>query len=267
MRIVAVLGVVLILGTAPASWALHAKDPLAPHGKCEPISINLCKDMPYNETIMPNLLNHQKQEDAGPEVHQFSPLVKLKCSPDLKFFLCAMYAPVCTILDKALPPCRSLCESARNGCERLMNNFGFYWPESMECSKFPENGGPVLCVGKNESTPTEVPPIEDVKLPAPEFHPSWGNIPKPFSNNNFMFGARDIGFVCPVQFKVPHGLGYSLKVGNKVEPNCGAPCDGMFFTEQERRFARVWIGTWATLCAASCFFTFLTFLIDTDRFR
>ncbi|XP_023248220.1 frizzled-2 [Copidosoma floridanum] len=249
--------VVLLVSAASArhNTRVSSTDPLAPHGKCERITINLCMDMPYNETIMPNLLNQQKQEDAGPEVHQFSPLVKLKCSPDLKFFLCAMYAPVCTILDKALPPCKSLCESARNGCEKLMNNFGFYWPESMDCNKFPENGGAELCVGRNESSPTEVPLVDDAKLPAPEFHPG------------FMLGARNYGFVCPVQFKVMPGLGYSLKVGKKVEPNCAAPCDGMFFTEKERTFSRVWIGTWATLCAASCFFTFLTYLIDTDRFR
>ncbi|XP_058807536.1 frizzled-7-B [Phymastichus coffea] len=255
----------LVLGCASASH-MKEKDPLAPHGKCEPITINLCMDMPYNETIMPNLLNHQKQEDAGPEVHQFSPLVKLKCSPDLKFFLCAMYAPVCTILDKALPPCRSLCESARMGCERLMNNFGFYWPESMDCSKFPEFDGKVLCVGKNETSRTDPPVIdEDVRLPAVEFIPGR-NMPKPYVNNNLRL-ARDYGFVCPLQFKVLSTYQYSLKVGNNTEPNCGAPCDNMFFSERERKFARVWIGTWAVLCAVSCFFTFLTFLIDTDRFR
>ena len=48
------------------------------HGRCEPITIPLCKDIQYNETIMPNLLNHQKQEDAGLEVHQFYPLVKVR---------------------------------------------------------------------------------------------------------------------------------------------------------------------------------------------
>lgn len=31
------------------------------HGRCEPITIPLCKDIQYNETIMPNLLGHQKQ--------------------------------------------------------------------------------------------------------------------------------------------------------------------------------------------------------------
>eukprot|EP00105_Crassostrea_gigas_P007431 XP_011421677.1 PREDICTED: frizzled-7-A [Crassostrea gigas] len=128
---------------------------LPSHGKCEPISIPLCKDMPYNWTIMPNLLNHQKQEDAGLEVHQFFPLVKVQCSPKLKFFLCTMYAPMCTILEKAIPPCRSLCNEARNGCGMLMSKFGFEWPDSLKCEKFPESG---MCVGENftnsmESTP------------------------------------------------------------------------------------------------------------------
>lgn len=43
-------------------------DNFDPHGKCEPINIPLCNDIQYNETIMPNLLKHTKQEDAGMEV-------------------------------------------------------------------------------------------------------------------------------------------------------------------------------------------------------
>ncbi|XP_014485798.1 PREDICTED: frizzled-7 [Dinoponera quadriceps] len=247
-------------------------DPLAHHGRCEPITINLCMNIPYNETIMPNLMNHQKQEDAGAEVHQYAPLVKMKCSPDLRFFLCTVYAPVCTIIEKAIPPCRSLCESARSGCEGLMNTFGFAWPEALDCSKMPENGGPDLCVGTNDtSTQTESagPAYPPPRMPVAEFQPSWNEGSKSYgaAAGGFALGARDFGFVCPVQFKVPHGLGYSLKVGNKVEPDCGAPCDGMFFTDREKRFSRIWVGTWASICAASCFFTFLTFLIDTDRFR
>lgn len=135
------------------------------HGRCEPITIPLCKDIQYNETIMPNLLGHQKQDDAGLEVHQFYPLVKVQCSPYLKFFLCTMYVPICTILEEPLPPCRSLCMQARNGCEHLMNRFGFQWPENLECSRFPENG---LCVGENrssdavQSSTTRQPPVPDV---------------------------------------------------------------------------------------------------------
>lgn len=46
------------------------------HGFCQPISIPLCTDIQYNQTIMPNLLGHTNQEDAGLEVHQFYPWSK-----------------------------------------------------------------------------------------------------------------------------------------------------------------------------------------------
>ena len=49
---------------------------------------------------------HSKQEDAGMEAHAFFPLVKVECSPHLHIFLCTVYAPVCTILEEPLPPCR-----------------------------------------------------------------------------------------------------------------------------------------------------------------
>ncbi|NXQ61831.1 FZD1 protein, partial [Anthoscopus minutus] len=96
------------------------------HGYCQPISIPLCTDIAYNQTIMPNLLGHTNQEDAGLEVHH-------------------------------LPPCRSLCERARQGCEALMNKFGFQWPDTLRCEKFPVHGAGELCVGQNASergTPT-----------------------------------------------------------------------------------------------------------------
>ncbi|CAL4066245.1 unnamed protein product, partial [Meganyctiphanes norvegica] len=69
-------------------------DLLPQHNRCEPITITLCKDIQYNTTIMPNLLNHQSQEEAGMEAHQFFPLVKVQCSRDLHFFLCSVYVPV-----------------------------------------------------------------------------------------------------------------------------------------------------------------------------
>lgn len=227
---------------------------------------------------MPNLLNHQKQEDAGMEVHQFFPLVKIKCSHDLQFFLCSMYAPVCTILDRAIPPCRSLCLSARHGCEEVMNDFGFPWPEELDCAKFPESGGTDICVGENNTSSNSGSggsrpstqsghtglgryPGYRAGLGSRQQHDHGPTLP------HFPEGARDLGFACPVQFRVPKGMDYSLKVVDKVEKDCGAPCNGMFFTEEQRRLSRIWVGVWSVLCAASCLFTVLTFMIDTDRFR
>lgn len=45
--------------------------------KCERISIPLCQGVGYNKTIYPNSYGHETQEEAGLEVHQFYPLVRV----------------------------------------------------------------------------------------------------------------------------------------------------------------------------------------------
>ncbi|XP_048416407.1 frizzled-2 [Stegostoma tigrinum] len=236
------------------------------HGFCQPISIPLCTDIAYNQTIMPNLLGHTNQEDAGLEVHQFYPLVKVQCSPELKFFLCSMYAPVCTVLEQAIPPCRSICERARQGCEALMNKFGFQWPERLRCENFPVHGTEQLCVGQNHSEEggggggaaggalvTSLPTLSIKELGTPR--PPRSDRQQPFH--------------CPRALKVPSYLNYQF-LGEK---ECGAPCepsraDGyMFFNDEEIRFARIWILIWSSLCCASTLFTVTTYLVDMQRFR
>ena len=134
--------------------------PMVPY--CEPINIPMCKDIPYNETVMPNILGDKSQGKAGLKLNTFSPLVTAECSPDLRFFLCSVYTPVCTMLNEAIPPCRSLCLSAKQGCRSFMNTVGFVWPGELECNKFPPSG---LCVGKNESEKNEIIRIRPNLLP------------------------------------------------------------------------------------------------------
>uniref|UniRef100_A0A3Q3IVU4 FZ domain-containing protein n=1 Tax=Monopterus albus TaxID=43700 RepID=A0A3Q3IVU4_MONAL len=96
------------------------------------ITVPLCKDLPYNETVLPNMLGHNTQDDAGLEIHQFYPLIEEECSPHLKPFLCSVYTPEC-VSGKPRPPCRTRCEQARFSCEPLMSRFGFSWPEALKC--------------------------------------------------------------------------------------------------------------------------------------
>ncbi|XP_026182020.1 frizzled-2 [Mastacembelus armatus] len=223
------------------------------HGFCQPISIPLCTDIAYNQTIMPNLVGHYNQEDAGLEVHQFYPLVKVQCSPELKFFLCSMYAPVCTVLEKAIPPCRSICERAKQGCEALMNKFGFQWPERLRCENFPVQGDGQICVGQNDSSTVTVPPIMPV--------PGTQDIP--------VVSTHDRPFRCPSVLKVPPYLNYKFL----EETDCAAPCEPsrsggyMFFSDKEIYFSRIWILVWSVLCCASTLFTVTTYLVDMQRFR
>ncbi|KAH3829669.1 hypothetical protein DPMN_102897 [Dreissena polymorpha] len=53
---------------------------------------------------------------------------------------------MCTEHPDLIPPCRSLCVEARTPCEKLMNKFGFEWPDNLNCDRFPENG---LCIGED----------------------------------------------------------------------------------------------------------------------
>lgn len=117
-------------------------------GRCQELMIPMCRGLGYDSVIMPNLLGHSTQDDAGLEVHQYFPLVKVQCSPHLRMFLCTIYAPVCTILETPVPPCRQLCLAAKDGCEHIMSNFGFQWPESLDCNKFPTEG---LCTSADTS--------------------------------------------------------------------------------------------------------------------
>ncbi|CAC5410436.1 Frizzled-7-B,Frizzled-2,Frizzled-7,Frizzled-7-A,Frizzled-1 [Mytilus coruscus] len=106
---------------------------------CEKITVPLCTDgIGYNFTKLPNSLGHETQRESSMEVHQFFPLVKVKCSQFLKQFLCEVYAPKCNPANPLLShlPSRQLCEKARDGCAPLLRKLGFYWPESLRCENF-----------------------------------------------------------------------------------------------------------------------------------
>ncbi|XP_055594144.1 frizzled-like [Uranotaenia lowii] len=256
-----------------------SSDDFQHHNRCELITIPFCTDIQYNKTIMPNLIGHNKQEEAALEVHQFIPLVKIDCSPDLKFFLCTLYAPVCTILNHPIPPCRSLCESARV-CETIMRTFDFQWPENLECTKFPEEGKELCVTPNNSSESTPMPPNSMHHTTKHHHHQptrkgsSYGGMGVNSVGMGVGMGGglggtghRDLGFICPVQLKAPTIMGYQLTVGGKVTKDCGAPCNSMFFSENERTVLKYWVGSWAAVCVASCLFTVLTFMIDSSRFR
>lgn len=176
----------------------------------------------------------------------------MQCSPYLKFFLCTVYVPVCTMLDEAVPPCRSLCLEVKNGCEGLMNRFGFQWPHNLDCMKFPTHG---LCVGENRTS------LKHEGGRSPDDWQSASGSPPPRRKR-----PRP---VCPPRLVVPAELGYRLDVAGEMVYDCGLPCadDGAFLSGQERSVTRCVIGVAAIACVLSCLFTVLTFIIDPSRFR
>ena len=236
--------------------------------RCEPIVIPLCEGIQYNQTIMPNLLGHTKQDAAGLELHQYMPLVKVQCSSILQIFLCSIYVPVCNVLEKPIPPCRSLCLTARSGCESLMNKFGFTWPDALDCAKFPAGSAKgdlsQICVGDpsdSSSTGLESNPAPYPSYPYPQ-NPSvkYTGYPRP----NL---SHELTFKCPMNFKTPTGLDYVFRIQGKEHKDCGMPCDELLVEPNERNYIRIFTGLWAIFCVISTGFTVLTYYIEPNRFN
>ncbi|XP_076613201.1 frizzled-3a isoform X2 [Chaetodon auriga] len=204
---------------------------------CEPITLRMCQGLPYNSTFMPNILNHYDQQTAALAMEPFHPMVNLQCSPELRMFLCALYAPVCTEYGRMTLPCRRLCLQAKSDCYKLMDMFGVSWPQEMDCNRFPD------C---------------DEPYPRPvDLLSSSDTTESPVSVQ------RDYGFWCPRELKIDPELGYSF-MGVR---DCSPPCPNMYFTREELTFARYFIGVVSIVCLSATLFTFLTFLIDVSRFR
>ncbi|XP_042314270.1 secreted frizzled-related protein 3 [Sceloporus undulatus] len=106
---------------------------------CEAVRIPLCQSLPWNMTKMPNHLHHSTQANAILAMEQFEGLLGVQCSADLLFFLCAMYAPICTLdfQHEPIKPCRAVCQRARAGCEPVLRKYGHAWPPSLACEELP----------------------------------------------------------------------------------------------------------------------------------
>lgn len=224
---------------------------------CEPITVPMCKGIGYNLTYMPNQFNHDTQEEVGLEVHQFWPLVRIRCSPDLLFFLCSMYTPICLPdYRKPLPPCRSVCERAKQGCSPLMSQYGFEWPERMSCEKLPQLGDEVLCMDQNSTESTTL--ASTFPKPTPKVQTRTLNPPQ---------CDRECRCRAPlVPIKRESLTSYNHIHAGPV-PNCAQPCHQPFFSADERAFTSLWIGLWSLLCFISTLTTVATFLIDMERFQ
>ena len=233
--------------------------------KCEEITIPMCRGIGYNLTHLPNQFNHHTQGEAGLEVHQFWPLVEINCSPDLKFFLCSMYTPICVMnYNKPLPACRSVCERAKAGCSPLMRTYGFAWPERMKCEDLPEYGDKErLCMDFNT---TERPTAK----PSYNVNPGGGGgggVPtetplRPRVTN------KDCSCTCrnPMA-RIDENSGYYNKISTGGIQNCAMGCFGAYFSPDEKTFTSFWIGLWSILCAVSTSMTVSTFFVDMGRFK
>ncbi|OQV23168.1 Frizzled-8 [Hypsibius exemplaris] len=242
----------------------HLRRSAEPESICEPVNIPMCRDVAWKFTMMPNVFNHDSQEEAGMEAHQFWPLVKVGCSSDLTVFLCSMYVPVCMEdYRKPLPPCRSLCERARHGCAPTMAEYGFNWPEKMDCETLPDYGDENdLCMDPgNGSAPVPTTPKPATAPPSDLTEWSATPIPDPKEPKDRCACS------CPSPALMLPSTSDRTNVHFGGVEGCAAACRSPLASSQEMELGQYWITGWAILCCLCTAFTLMTYVIDTTRFK
>lgn len=216
---------------------------------------------------MPNFIGHTNQKDAAIQVHEFIPLVQFGCSRLLKFFLCSLYAPMCTEqVDETLviPACRSMCLEVKSKCEPILEKLSFKWPPILDCSNLPERSerGNLCMEAPNitgesdhdKATHGNKPGNEDI----------WKLLEslrgKTTTGPGGEDGATSTDYRCPDRF---------VHVNKKnTSASCAPRCNmEVYFRQEDKRFAEIWMVVWGSLCFFSTMITVLTFAVDSSRFK
>lgn len=225
---------------------------------CDVITLDLCKDLGYKVTGMPNVVNHTNVKDAELTLQTFSPLIQYGCSSNLRFFLCSAYLPMCTEKVKTtIGPCRPLCEKVRRKCQPVLIDFGFPWPDDLNCSKFPvENNEKHMCMPGPEEVEEEDPSKSKNRVG----YPSSVYNEKSSEDRTVVVKSKEIP--CGL-YSHPENYIYI----NRTK-RCALKCDkNEAFSGKDKYFADIWMSIWAGLCFVSTLFTVLTFIIDSQRFK
>ncbi|XP_019127654.2 carboxypeptidase Z isoform X2 [Larimichthys crocea] len=108
--------------------------------KCTDVSLSYCDDMPYTQTMFPNILGHKTREDAeaGAEYLLMSVVESLlggECNPEIRMLGCSVLTPRCE-KQKVLRPCWTTCEAVRKRCSHAFDAIDMAWPYFLDCDRF-----------------------------------------------------------------------------------------------------------------------------------
>ena len=271
---------------------------------CEPIRVEACQGLGYNVTAMPNFGGHESQLDAELQIQTFAPLIQYGCSSQLRFFLCSVYVPMCTekVADN-IGPCRPLCASVKERCHPILVEFGFPWPSSLDCERFPEENNHLhMCMeGPGEELDAPPAPVKPAPMPAPTERPAptyygpglsvSGKKPAGVGGSVAAAGA-DRKKQRPSDSLPTAGAGDSLRdhsfAGATTPANsmcsmyrhaseyfyvnrtdtCSHKCaSDILFSSENKDFAETWLLIWSIVCLLTTAFALYTFLADAAQFR
>lgn len=166
-----------------------------------------------------------------------------------------------------------------------MREYGFVWPERMDCNRFPRLGDK-LCMDRNitdgSSGKTDRPPVRPPNKPVDPQKPQNPVVDStPAVEVNIPTDASytpDPKYILPEGFPSPcvpncrlqpiyEGSSYYGKLVTGGIRNCAMNCTSPYLSEEQKTFTAFWIGLWSVLCFISTALTLLTFVIDMSRFK
>lgn len=194
------------------------------------------------------------------------------CFQHLKFFLCTMYTPICQEnYDKPILPCMELCVEARSKCSPIMAKYGFRWPETLSCEALPKMSDQ-MSTGNICAAPPDTPKKQHKghhhknqnqnQNQNHNYSPDGPEVGISKIDNEVIAGPSECQCTCnqPFQFVASE----KSKVGNVT--NCAYSCHSPALAESHSLVSN-WMAFWSITCCVLASFTFLTFLIETDRFQ
>ncbi|CAF4442149.1 unnamed protein product [Rotaria socialis] len=223
--------------------------------QCQAITYHECKNIGYNETDLPNKFNHQDQKDVALVINQFTALIAVGCSSELRFLLCSIYMPLClTNYFETIQPCREVCERVRVPCEPYYIRYGFLWPDALKCEQYPSSSENSICMDPKKH---EVQSKPSSKL-------LINSRPSPLPSSASVAVATPSLACCHCNTS----LGYRRLHDDESKKECSLPCYSPYFSdEQSKSMMNQWLAFLSLLCAISCAFVILTFFIDITRFK
>uniref|UniRef100_G3PEZ2 Frizzled class receptor 10 n=1 Tax=Gasterosteus aculeatus TaxID=69293 RepID=G3PEZ2_GASAC len=198
-------------------------------GRCQHINIPQCKDIGYNMTRMPNLMGHDDQKEAAIKLQEFATLIQFGCHSHLKFFLCSLYAPMCTEqVSNPIPACRVMCEQVKQKCSPILEQFNFPWPDSLDCSRLPTKNDPNnLCMEAPNNGSDEPPKVSHT--PPPEFRPQ-----RPLGGQGLHLKDSGSKRACSNPGKF-----HFVEKSESCAPKCYPKVD-VYWSQGDKQFSLVW---------------------------
>ena len=129
-------------------------------GTCRSIEdVPLCRNLGYDNFSLPNQRGHSTAKEMNSELNEFLYFVQSECSNSILHFLCYYFAPACTgeHPQRAVQPCRELCEYTRDNCLKAFDGLGIAWPSTMDCSNFLYKNQTNACSGPSDPTTLVIP--------------------------------------------------------------------------------------------------------------